>query len=185
MKIKLILSSLIVAGVLFTTQATATDYKIDTGHTFVTFKVSHLGYSFTHGRFNDFEGNFSHDSSNPGASKVNVVIDAKSVDTNHADRDKDLRSDNFLDVRKHPTITFESTAYMAGSDSDTLKGNLTIFGITKAVAIKVNHIGEGKDPWGGYRSGFRGNITLNSADFGMPDWLGDLEIELNVEGIRI
>jgi polyisoprenoid-binding protein YceI len=185
MKIKSILSSLIVVGVLFTTQATATDYKIDTAHTFVTFKVSHLGYSFTHGRFNDFEGNFSHDSSNPSASKVNVTIDAKSVDTNHADRDKDLRSDNFLDVRKHPTITFESTAYMAGSDSDTLKGNLTIFGITKAVAIKVKHIGEGKDPWGGYRSGFRGNVTLNSAEFGMPDWLGDLEIELNVEGIRI
>lgn len=185
MKIKLLLSSLIFTGVLFTTQAMAADYKIDTAHTFVTFKVSHLGYSFTNGRFNIFEGNFSHDSSNPSASKVNVTIDAKSVDTNHAERDNALRSDNFLDVRKHPTITFESTAYMAGSDSDTLKGNLTIFGITKAVAIKVKQVGEGKDPWGGYRSGFRGNVTLNSAEFGMPDWVGDLEIELNVEGIRI
>ena len=88
-------------------------------------------------------------------------------------------------MAKYPSITFESTAYMAGSDSDTLKGNMAIFGVTKAVAIKVKQVGEGKDPWGGYRSGFRGNVTLNSAEFGMSDWVGDLEIELNVEGTRI
>jgi len=88
-------------------------------------------------------------------------------------------------VAKYPTITFESTAYMAGLESDTLKGNVTIFGVTKAVAIKVKQVGEGKDPWGNYRSGLRGNVTLNSAEFGMPDWVCDLEIELNVEGIRI
>ena len=185
MKIKLILSSLIITGLLFTTQAMAADYKIDTAHTFVTFKVSHLGYSFINGRFDDFDGMFSHDANNPGASKINVTIKAKSIDTNHGERDKDLRSDNFLDVSKYPSITFESSAYMAGPDSDTLKGNVTIFGITKAVEIKVKHVGEGKDPWGGYRSGFRGNVTLNSADFGMPDWVGDLEIDLDIEGIRI
>jgi len=185
MKIKLILSSLIIAGVLSATQAMAADYKIDTAHTFVTFKVSHLGYSFINGRFDDFDGMFSYDTNNPGASKVNVTINAKSIDTNHAERDKDLRSDNFLDVSKYPSITFESTAYLVGSDSDTLKGNVTIFGITKAVEIKVKLVGEGKDPWGGYRSGFRGNVTLNSADFGMPEWVGDLEIDLDIEGIRI
>ena len=184
MKIKLILSSLTIAGMLFATQAMAADYKIDTAHTFVTFKVSHLGYSFIYGRFNGFEGNFNHDANNPGASKINVTIKAKSIDTNHAERDKDLRSDNFLDVSKYPSITFESTAYMAGLGSDTLKGNVTIFGITKAVAIKVKHVGEGKDPWGGYRSGFQGNVVLSAKDFGLPEWVGDVEVELIVEGVR-
>jgi polyisoprenoid-binding protein YceI len=165
----------------------AADYQIDTEgqHAFISFKVGHLGYSYIDGRFNDFTGEFKHDVKNPAASKVNLTIDTKSIDTNHAERDKHLRSAEFLDVGKFPSITFKSTGYQTGADGDTLKGDLTIHGVTKAVDIKVKHIGEGKDPWGGYRSGFRGNVMLDSKEFGMPDWVGDLEIDLNIEGVRM
>ena len=186
MKVKSLISFLVTLTVIFSAQLMAADYVIDKKgqHVSVLFKASHLGFSYNIGRFNAIEGTFSHDKSNPGASKVSVVIDAKSVDTNHAERDKHLRSDDFLDVAKYPEITFESTSYSAGSNGDTLKGNLSLHGVTKEVAIAVNHIGEGKDPWGGYRSGFEGEVTISAADYGLPEWVGDIKIDLIVEGIR-
>ncbi len=187
MRITTLLSSLLVTGLLIAMPAKAANYNIDIPgqHAFITFKASHLGYSFIVGGFNKFEGKFNHDASNPGASKVSVTIDAASIDTNHAERDKHLRSEDFLDVSKHPTITFESTGYSAGSGGDKLTGNLTMHGVTQEVVIDVRHIGEGKDPWGGYRSGFVGNVTLNAADYGLPEWVGMLDVELNIEGTRI
>ena len=187
MKLKTLVPGLLLSAVMFANPAVAADYNIDIPgqHAFITFKANHLGYSYIVGGFNDFDGKFSHDASNPGASKVSVTIETKSIDTNHAERDKHLRSSDFLDVSKHPTITFESTAYKAGSDGDKLEGNLTMLGVTKPIVIDVRHIGEGKDPWGGYRSGFVGNVMLNAADFGLPDWVGMLDVELNIEGTRI
>lgn len=188
MKIRSRLSSLAIAATLLVSApAMAADYNIDIPgqHAFITFKANHLGYSFIVGGFNRFEGKFSHDAGNPGASKVNVTIQADSVDTNHAERDKHLRSEDFLDVDKYPTITFESTGYSAGSGGGKLRGNLTLHGVTREIEIDVTHIGEGKDPWGGYRSGFVGTVDLNAADFGLPDWVGTLQVELNIEGTRI
>lgn len=174
------------AALALSGQVMANTYKIDTKgqHAFVHFKVSHLGYSYIVGRFNDFTGEFRHDMQNPGASKVNVTIDARSIDTNHAERDKHLRSDDFFNVDSHPTITFESTGFEVASNGHKLTGNLTIQGITRPVTIDVTHVGEGKDPWGGYRSGFHGQTVVKASEFGMPDWVGDVEIELNIEGIR-
>lgn len=187
MRIKTILGSMILAAALTSAPAMSANYNIDIPgqHAFITFKASHLGYSFIIGGFNKFEGKFNHDASNPGASAVNVTIDASSIDTNHAERDKHLRSEDFLDTSKYPTITFESTGYSAGPSGDKLSGNLTMHGVTKAIEIDVTHIGEGKDPWGGYRSGFVGTINLNAADYGLPEWVGTLEVELNIEGTRI
>ena len=81
---------------------TAADYKIDPAHSFVSFKIQHLGYSWMFGRFNTVSGEFSYDSAKPGAAKISVDIDPASVDTNHAERDKHLRSEDFLDVDKYP-----------------------------------------------------------------------------------
>ena len=176
-------------GAIFfaTGPALAADYKIDIPgqHAFITFKASHLGYSFIVGGFNDFDGKFSHDPANPAASKVNVTIDAGSLDTNHAERDKHLRSDDFFDVASYPTISFDSTGYQAGAEGDKLTGNLTMLGVTREVEVDVKHIGEGKDPWGGYRSGFSGNVEIDAADFGLPQWVGKVLVELNIEGVRI
>ncbi len=187
MKIKTTFNSLILAALLFSTPAMSADYQIDIPgqHAFVTFKASHLGYSFVVGGFNEFNGKFSHDAGNPSASKVNVTIQTKSLDSNHAKRDKHLRSPDFLDTGKYPTMTFVSTSYTANADGDKLLGNLTLHGVTKEIEIDVRHIGEGKDPWGGYRTGFVGNAKLKAADFGLPAWVGTIEVELNIEGTKV
>ncbi|MDF1530592.1 MAG: YceI family protein [Sedimenticola sp.] len=169
----------------------ADDYVIDTkgAHAFVQFKISHLGYSWVMGRFNDFSGGFSYDEANPSASKVSVTINPASVDTNHAERDKHLRSKDFLKVDEFSQITFNSTSYEdKGNNKAVLKGDLTLHGVTKPVTIDVTHIGAGKDPWGGYRRGFEGTTSLTLKDFAIPMDLGPasstLEVYLSVEGIR-
>ena len=168
--------------------AMAADYKIDPAHSFVSFKIQHLGYSWLHGRFDDVTGEFSYDSSNPSASKMAIKVTAVSVDTNHAERDYHLRSADFLDVREHPIATFKSTNYVGNDSSGTLNGVLTIRKISKPVSIAVQKIGEGKDPWGGYRAGFSGTMKLTRKDFGGNYDLGPMsetmELQLTVEGIR-
>ena len=96
----------------------AEEYTIDTkgNHAFIQFRIKHLGYSWLYGRFNDFSGNFSYDEKNPAAAKVKVDIDPSSIDTNHAERDKHLRSEEFFDVAKYPKAGFVSTAYEEKGD---------------------------------------------------------------------
>jgi polyisoprenoid-binding protein YceI len=186
MKVEKMLGLVLAVAMALSAPLMAADYVIDKKgqHASVNFKASHLGFSYIIGGFNDFEGHFSHDANNPSASKASVTIVAKSLDTNHAERDKALRSENFLDVAKVPTITFESTGYVAGPNGDKLMGDLTLHGVTKPVTIDVNHIGEGADPWGGYRSGFEGSIMLKASDFDLPEWVGMIEVSLIAEGIR-
>ncbi|MFP5505312.1 MAG: YceI family protein [Gammaproteobacteria bacterium] len=171
--------------------APAADYAIDTegAHAFIQFRIQHLGYSWLYGRFNEFEGNFTYDDKNPDANKVEVVIKTASLDSNHAERDKHLRSDDFLDVAKFPEARFVSSKYEdKGDGKAVLTGELTLHGVTRPVVIDVQRIGEGKDPWGGYRAGFQGSTTLKLADFGITRDLGpasqEVELILSVEGIR-
>ncbi|SDT87586.1 YceI family protein [Halopseudomonas salegens] len=169
----------------------AADYVIDKEgqHAFINFKISHLGYSWLYGRFNDFDGTFSWDADQPEASAVNVTINTASVDSNHAERDKHLRSDDFLNVAEHPQATFTSTAVeMTGEDTAQVTGDLTLNGVTKPVVLDARFLGEGEDPWGGYRAGFEGTTTLRLKDFAIPMDLGpasqEVELMLTVEGIR-
>lgn len=175
------------AAALFGGSALANDYKIDIEgqHAFVNFTASHLGYSYIVGRFNKFDGKFSYDPKNPSASRASVTIDAASLDTNHAERDKHLRGADFFDVRRYPQITFESTSYEGGAEAGILRGKLSFLGVTRDIEIELRKVGEGKDPWGGYRSGFVGTTSIVAADYGLPEWMGEVEIELNIEGVRI
>lgn len=191
MKKRVIVPLIAAAGIALSAPLSAADYVIDTkgAHAFVQFKISHLGYSWVIGRFNDFSGGFSYDEANPAASKVSVTINPASVDTNHAERDKHLRSKDFLKVDEFSQITFTSTGYEdKGNNKAVLKGDLTLHGVTKPVTIDVTHIGAGKDPWGGYRRGFEGTTRLTLKDFAIPMDLGpassQLEVFLSVEGIR-
>jgi polyisoprenoid-binding protein YceI len=167
------------------------DYLIDTkdAHAFIQFRISHLGYSFVLGRFNNFSGSFSYDPDDPAASEVKVVVQTASIDTNHAERDKHLRSDKFLDVDRYPQARFTSTSYTEQPDGNALlRGNLTLHGITRPILIRVRQIGAGMDPWGGYRRGFEGHTTLRLKDFGIDYDLGptatEVKLDLVVEGIR-
>ncbi|MDG4813133.1 YceI family protein [Hydrogenovibrio sp. 3SP14C1] len=166
-------------------------YQIDTKgmHASINFKIQHLGYSWLTGRFDKFDGNFTYDKEKVSNSQVNVTIDTKSVNTNHAERDKHLRSDDFLDVNKFPTATFVSSSIKKTADNTlNIKGNLTLHGVTKAIEIQAQKIGEGKDPWGGYRAGFSGTTLIKLADYGITYNLGpasaNVYFQLNLEGVR-
>lgn len=181
----------LVMALAFTLPAAADDYVIDTdnAHASIQFRIQHLGYSWLYGRFNTFNGNFNYDEKKPGEAKVAVAIDVASIDTNHAERDKHLRSPDFFDVKEYPLAKFVSTGYKPlGKDKGQLTGQLTLRGVTKAVTIEVSQVGAGADPWGGYRRGFYGTTTLTLADFGIPYNLGpaarEAQLMLSIEGIR-
>ncbi|GAA3949921.1 YceI family protein [Allohahella marinimesophila] len=187
----LLSASILTASALGSVSVQAAEYLIDTkdAHAFVQFKIQHLGYSWLLGRFNDFSGSFNFDEKNPEKSSVKVEIDTGSIDSNHAERDKHLRSDDFLDVQKYPKATFVSTSVKkTGEDKAEITGDLTLRGVTKEIVIDANRIGGGDDPWGGYRQGFEGTTTLTLDDFGVPKDLGPasqtVEMYLSIEGIR-
>jgi len=169
----------------------AENYQIDIKgmHAFVEFKIKHLGYSWLKGRFNDFDGTFVYDEKNPEKSSVEVTIETASLDSNHGERDKHLRGKDFLEVKKYPQAKFVSTKVEStGKGTAKIHGDLTLHGVTKAITIDAVEIGAGKDPWGGFRRGFEGKVTLTLADFGINYNLGpaskNVEMILNIEGVR-
>ncbi|ALI01005.1 YceI family protein [Pseudomonas sp. FW306-02-F02-AA] len=171
-------------------QAMAAEYKIDKegNHAFVDFKISHLGYSFIHGTFKDWDGKFSFDAKAPEASKIDVVLKTASVDTNHAERDKHIRTPDFLDAAKYPEAKFVSTSVKStGEKTADVTGDLTLHGVTKPVVIKATFNGEGKDPWGGYRAGFNGTTTLQLSEFGIKGpgpTSQTLDLDITFEGVQ-
>lgn len=169
--------------------ASAAEYQIDPTHSFIEFKTKHLGFSWLSGRFNTIEGTMTYDpAAGAAAQKISLTIDTASLDTNHAERDKHLRSADFFDVEKYPTATFVSTGFEGDENGGTLSGDLTLLGVTKPISFQVTKIGEGDDPWGGYRAGFEGTYTLARKEFGMGYNLGpaaeNVEIDLMIEAIR-
>lgn len=171
--------------------ALADSYVIDTkgAHASINFEVNHLGYSWLTGRFNEFSGEFTYDPKNVAASTISVTINTNSVDSNHAERDKHLRSDDFLNVAKFPTATFVSKKIVVDDDNEfEIIGDLTLNGVTKSVTIDVDKVGEGKDPWGGYRVGFEGETEFSMRDFNIKQDLGpasqNVKLRLHVEGVK-
>lgn len=187
---KVIIASVLVMGMMWN-PVYAENYVLDVkgAHAFIQFKIKHLGYSWLLGRFNKFDGSFSYDEKIPAAAKIVVNIDPSSIDSNHAERDKHLRGEDFLDVKKYPEARFVSTSFEEkGKGKAILKGDLTLHGVTRPIVIDVEHIGHGEDPWGGYRRGFAGTTTLTLKDFGINYDLGpasrEVEMFLSIEGIR-
>lgn len=188
---KTILTAVFLSASLVIGAAQAADYVIDTNkaHAFIQFKIKHLGYSWLLGRFNTFEGEFSYDEKNPSNSKIAVRIDPASIDSNHAERDKHLRGEDFLNVSKYPKASFISKSFKEKADGiATLTGDFTLHGVTKELVIDVKHIGHGEDPWGGYRRGFEGKTSFALKDFDINYNLGpaskEVELFLSIEGIR-
>lgn len=158
-------------------------------HQFINFRISHLGYSWLYGRFNDFDGQFVYDAENPQNSSVTVSIDTTSVDSNHAERDKHIRNEDFLYTGEYPQATFKSTGIRLDEEGEAdIVGDLTLRGVTREVVLDAEMIGHGEDPWGGYRMGFAAETELRLTDFGIPTNLGPasevVTLEISVEGIR-
>lgn len=171
--------------------ANAADYVVDYkgAHASINFKVKHLGYSWLTGRFDKFDGKFSYDSTNVAGSKIEINVDTTSVNSNHADRDKHLKSADFLEIDKFANAKFVSTSVAdKGDDKLEVKGMLTLHGVSKEITIDAEKIGEGKDPWGGYRVGFSGTTSIGMKDFGIKMNLGPASthvmLELHIEGVR-
>jgi polyisoprenoid-binding protein YceI len=177
-------------------QAMAADYTIDKEgqHAFINFKISHLGYSFIYGSFKDWTGTFSFDAAKPEDSKISIDVKTASVFTNHAERDKHISSKDFLDVASFPEAKFVSTSVKTtGKNADgkvtaDVTGDLTMHGVTKPVVVKTTFLGEGKDPWGGYRAGFEGTTSIKRSDFGKMMDLGPqsdtMDLVISFEGVK-
>jgi polyisoprenoid-binding protein YceI len=187
---KLALTSALATAML-TPLANAADYIIDNkgAHASINFKIKHLGYSWLTGRFDKFGGKFNYDPANVSASKIEVNIDTSSVNSNHAERDKHLRSDDFLDVSAFSNAKFISTSVTEKANGKlAVSGDLTLHGVTKNITIDAEAIGEGKDPWGGYRAGFSGTTIIALSDFEIKMNLGPasthVQLSLHIEGIK-
>jgi polyisoprenoid-binding protein YceI len=161
--------SLLVLALLTPLASPAATYEIDPAHTGVQFSVRHMMISNVRGEFTKLSGKVVGDQSNPTATTVEATIDAASIDTRNAKRDEDLKSPNFLDVAKFPTITFKSTKVeKAGGDAWKLTGDLTLHGVTKPVVLDVTNLtAPMKDPWGNTRVGAQATTKINRQDFGV------------------
>jgi polyisoprenoid-binding protein YceI len=176
------------------TPAWAAKFQIDPAHTNITFKVPHMVISKVKGRFDKFEGSFEFDEKSQKLDLVSVKIQADSINTNQADRDKHLKSPDFLDVAKFPSIEFKGTKVIYdAAKPKKVEGKITIHGVTKDVTLDVEYKGAVTDPMGIRRVGFEIETKLNRKDFGLV-WNKALEtggvvvgdnIEIDIEGEAI
>jgi polyisoprenoid-binding protein YceI len=153
---------------LFPLFAFSSDYSIDPNHSSAQFTVRHLMVSNVKGAFSKVTGTINYDPTNLAASSVEAIIDASTVDTRQPQRDADLRSPNFFDVAKYPTITFKSTQFYREGNQLKVKGDLTMHGVTKPVVLDVDGPSpEIKDPWGNQRVGASISTKINRHDWGL------------------
>ena len=157
-----------------TAPATGT-YTIDPSHSRIGFVARHAMITKIRGSFNEFDGSGYFDAENPANSHLELTVQAASIDTRSPDRDGHLRSNDFFDMEKYPTITFVSTA-VDKVDDETYKvtGDLTIKDVTKPVTVEFEYAGTAVDPFGNTRLGLEGSLVVNRKDWGV-NWNAALE----------
>jgi len=192
MRVLVLVAGLLVSAPL---QAATERYIVDPDHTIVGFKVAHMVVSKTTGRFTDFKGFIEMDPEAKTVKTIEAEIKTASVTTNHEKRDIHLKSPDFFNVEKYPTMTYRMTSVAKDGDRYVAKGNLTLLGVTKEIVLTGTFNGiQPKDLYGMTRAGFSGTGKLNRKDFGMV-WnkvldngglaVGDeVEIVLEVECIK-
>jgi polyisoprenoid-binding protein YceI len=170
MKLSRLFAIAVLAGALAAgsvAQAKPVTWDIDQAHSGVTFTIRHF-FSKVPGSFDTFSGTIVYDAENPAASSTQIEIQATSINTKNERRDGHLRSADFFDVEKHPTITFKSTAVKdLGGGKHELTGDLTMHGVTKPVTLAVTFLGAGPTMRGAQRAGFEATGTINRKDFGI------------------
>jgi polyisoprenoid-binding protein YceI len=150
-------------------------YTLDPAHSRIGFVARHAMVTKVRGAFNEFTGSAVLDGANPANSTATVTIKAASIDTRNEQRDGHLRSNDFLAMDEHPEITFVSAgARQTGPEEFELTGDLTVRGVTKPVTIPFSYEGAATDPFGNFRVGFEGAVTINRKDYGVT-WNAALE----------
>lgn len=164
-------------------------YEVDVVHSSVVFRIKHLDVSYAYGRFNDIAGTYRFDPAAENGGFVDIQVKTASVDTNNENRDKHLRSADFFEVEKFPTLSFKTTSIKPRGDKFVLTGEFSLHGVSKAISVEAEYLGHRADPWGGYRSGFQTTFTIARSDFGMtafaPPALGDeVAVTVSIEGVK-
>jgi len=166
----LALSAVLAVGIANRAQSASmgTDWQIDPAHSTASFAVKHMMVSDVRGNLGTVQGHAVYDGKHLAAASVTATIDAAAIDTHNAQRDQDLRSDQFLDTKKYPTITFKSTKFESTKDGLKVYGDLAMHGVTKQVVLRSNApTAIVKDPWGNYRFGVSAQTKINRKDFGI------------------
>ncbi len=164
-------------------------YEIDPSHSSILFSIKHFGAGHVYGRFNNPTGKLSFDEKNPEKSSVVIEVKASDIDTANQKRDDHLKSAEFFNIEKFPVISFKSNSVKKQSRQEyQIKGDLTFLGKTRTITVQAQHIGFGKDPWGGYRTGFESKFTIKRSDFGMDFMQGplgdDVQLIISIEAVK-
>jgi polyisoprenoid-binding protein YceI len=185
--------ALLLAALCFATggnnlSSAAETYTVDPSHTSLIFSISHLGYSYTYGRFNELAGRYLLDREAPQNSQFQFQVNVASVDTNDPKRDEHLRSADFFNAKQFPTISFQSSSVSKSENGFDVTGNLTLHGVTKEVKLPMQLMGEGKGPYSNYRTGFLFQLQIKRSDYGITGMQGpigdNVAITVSFEGIR-
>ena len=166
----------------------ADEYALDPAHSGLNFKISHLGLSWVHGRFDEFSGRFTLDRQNPAHCSFELAAKTESVDTNNRKRDDHLRSPDFFNVKQFPAITFKSTAVRPVKDGYDVTGDLTMHGGTRPVTFLLSGGKSAEFPAGVHRTGFSGELIVKRSEFGITKFAGavgdNVYIEISFEGTQ-
>jgi polyisoprenoid-binding protein YceI len=187
---KSIFSALLVSWALARAAAAADTYEIDPVHSFVLFKVTHFGARYVYGRFTGgLSGMVSFDSAATDKSAVALEVKTDTLDTGFAQRDKDIKGPDFLNVKQFPTVSFKSKSVQKVTDQQyTVTGDLTFHGVTKPLTVQANIVGQGKDPKGELLIGAEVHFTLKRSEYGvnygLPGVGDDVELTVAVGGVR-
>ncbi|MDH4360828.1 MAG: YceI family protein [Nitrospirota bacterium] len=154
-------------GLGSTAIAEMTKWKVDYDHSTVGFQVVHMVVSKTNGKFTEYSGVVEMDPDAKEFKTIEAVIQTASVTTDHQKRDDHLRSPDFFDVQKFPTMTYKMKSYKKSGDQYTALGDLTLLGVTKEITLVGTFNGVAQDPWGNTRAGFTAEGTINRKDYGM------------------
>lgn len=177
------------------TAPTGTAWQIDASHSTVEFAVKHMMFTTVKGHFTGVSGTIRFDPGDPSASAVEATVDATTIDTREANRDTHLRSPDFFNVERYPTLTFRSTHVESkGKNRFLVTGDLTIAGNTRPVALETTFEGQGTNPWGKTVAGFTAETTISRQEFGLT-WnvaleaggvlVGDaIKISLDIQAVR-
>ena len=191
----IVLALVLVGVTVIDVSAETARYDVDPDHSTIGFSVDHMVVSKTRGQFMEYTGFIEMDPDAKTVKTIEATIKTPSITTNHQKRDAHLKSPEFFDVEKYPTMTYKMKSYHKTGNSYTAVGDLTLHGVTKEITLVGNFNGVNKDPWGNTRAGFTAEGTVDRKEFGV-NWNKALDnggvivgnevlIKLDVECIKV